>query len=195
MMKTSDSITELATALSAAQAVMTAAKKDAVNPFFKSKYADLGSVIYALKDGFAANGLSFVQIPELLDAGVSVTTRIMHKSGEYIEGTLVLPLTKMDAQAVGSAISYARRYALQSMAGIPAEDSDAEVAMGRMPSVITQAQAVELNSLLKATNANITAFLSCFGASSVESLPAASFGKALAMLQSKLAKQEAAKSE
>lgn len=130
-MRTSDSIKELAGAMNKAQSHMTAAKKDSANPFFKSKYADLGSVILALKEAFAENGLSYMQAPIMQDNAVGVTTRVMHESGEWIEETLMLPLAKMDAQAAGSAITYARRYALQSMAGIPAADDDAEFAMGR----------------------------------------------------------------
>lgn len=131
-MKTSESIKELAAALCEAQAHMTAAKKDSKNPFFKSNYSDLGSVIKAIKEAFYENGLSYVQSPLMNDVGVGVTTRLMHKSGEWIEDTLVLPLSKRDPQAAGSAITYARRYSLQAIAGVPSADDDGEFAMERV---------------------------------------------------------------
>ena len=131
-METSESIKEIATALCEAQAHMTAAKKDNTNPFFKSKYSDLGSVIKAIKEAFYKNGLSYVQSPIMTDSGIGVTTRLMHKSGEWMQDTLILPLAKQDPQAAGSAITYARRYSLQSMAGVPSSDDDGEFAMDRV---------------------------------------------------------------
>lgn len=146
-MKTSESIKEIASAMNKAQAEMTAAKKDSKNPFFKSSYADLGSVVLALKEAFCNNGLSYVQVPLMEESSVGVTTRLMHSSGEWIEGTLTLPMAKLDPQGAGSAITYARRYALQAMAGIPSADDDAEFAMGRnaQPDVITKEQVKALH--------------------------------------------------
>lgn len=128
-MKQSESIDKLAAALVKAQAAMGGAVKDSENPFFKSKYADLGSVVKAVKEPFADNGLSYVQFPLSTDKGVGVTTRLMHSSGQWLESEFTLPLGKQDAQAAGSAITYARRYALQAVAGIPAADDDGEAAM------------------------------------------------------------------
>ena len=125
-MNKSESIKELATALNMAQAEMSGAKKGAINRAFGegSKYADLGAVIDAVKQPFADNGLSYSQFPVYRDGLVGVTTLLMHTSGEWVESELVLPLTKPTPQSGGSAITYARRYALQSIAGIPAEDDD-----------------------------------------------------------------------
>ena len=130
-MKTSETVTKLAEAMHAAQAEMTAAIKDSSNPFFRSNYADLNSVIKAIKPAFSKHGLSYTQAPRMEDNCVGVTTRIMHTSGEWMESTLMLPMVKPDPQAAGSAISYARRYALQAIAGLPAADDDAEFAMAR----------------------------------------------------------------
>lgn len=110
-MKQSDSISKLATAMCAAQAAMGGAVKDSANPFFKSKYADLTSVVKAIKEPFAENGLSYIQMPYSSEAGVGVTTRLMHSSGEWLESEFVLPLVKRDPQAAGAALTYARRYA------------------------------------------------------------------------------------
>jgi len=128
-MKTSDSITKIAEALSKAQATMTGAKKASANPFFKSKYSDLSSVMEAISESFAANGLSFIQSPGFDGERVTVETRIMHFSGEWIEGCCVLPPTKNDAQGYGSAITYAKRYGLQAMAGVPSVDDDGNEAV------------------------------------------------------------------
>ena len=128
-METSESIKEIATALSKAQGAMTGAKKGANNPFFKSKYSDLSMVIEAVSQPFADNGLSFIQCPGFEENRITVTTRLMHDSGEWIESTVSLPPTKQDAQGVGSAISYGKRYGLQAMAGVPSVDDDGQLAV------------------------------------------------------------------
>jgi len=135
-MTRSESINELAAALAKAQAVMTGAKKDSDNPFFKSHYADLASVRDACMPALNAHGLSVLQFPRLVSAGdhewlIEVETVLAHASGQFIADTLAVPVTKADAQGVGSAITYARRYALGAVAGVAAEDDDGESAVGR----------------------------------------------------------------
>lgn len=131
MLTKSDQINELAAALAKAQGEMGGAAKDSKNPFFKSRYADLASIVRAVKDPLAANGLSYTQFPLTCDKHVGVTTVLMHSSGQFIQSEYTIPLQKLDPQAVGSAITYARRYALQAIVGIPATDDDAELAMVR----------------------------------------------------------------
>jgi hypothetical protein len=129
-MKTSDSIKELAPALVKAQADIKAAIKDATNPHFKSRYADLSSVIDACKPALNNRGIAFLQAVRSDErAGVVVETILLHTSGEWISEDLFLPVSKNDAQGVGSAITYGRRYGLQSMVGIPAEDDDGNAAV------------------------------------------------------------------
>lgn len=123
-MKTSESIKEIASALSKAQGEMNGAAKGASNPFFKSKYSDLSMVMEAINEPFTNNGLSFVQAAEFDGGMVAVTTRIMHLSGEWVESLTCLPPVKNDAQGFGSAISYAKRYGLQALAGVPSVDDD-----------------------------------------------------------------------
>lgn len=127
-MDRSESIKELATALNKAQDEMGGADKSAANPFFKSKYADLASVVRAIKQPFADNGLSYSQFPFYEEGCAGVETLLMHKSGEWMSSKLSLPLGKKDAQGAGSAITYARRYSLQSMAGVPSDDDDGNLA-------------------------------------------------------------------
>jgi hypothetical protein len=95
-MQTSENINELATALSKAQGQMGGASKTANNPFFKSKYADLGSVISAIKEPLAENGLSYVQFPFSVQGEVGVTTRLMHSSGQWMESMFSIPAPKND---------------------------------------------------------------------------------------------------
>ena len=93
-MTRSESIAELAKALCKAQGAMLFAKKDSANPFFKSKYADLASVVEAAKKPLAENGLSYIQMPRADAAGVTVETLLMHVSGEWIASDLFMVPTK-----------------------------------------------------------------------------------------------------
>lgn len=135
----SESIAELAKALAKAQGEVKGAAKDAANPFFKSKYADLASVIEAIRKPFSDNGLSFMQFARSADGGVEIETLIMHGSGESVSDTLFLPCAKWDAQGIGSAITYGKRYGLQAMAGVPSEDDDGNAAAASAKSVRDQA--------------------------------------------------------
>lgn len=134
-MNKSESIKELATALAKAQGQIKGAVKDSANPFFKSKYADLASVVEAIRSAFAANGLSYVQSVEPSDKDeVRVETTILHSSGEWINcGVLALPVSKVDAQGYGSALTYARRYSLSAATGVAPEDDDGNAATVAKP--------------------------------------------------------------
>jgi len=134
-MTRSEQIDELAAALSRAQGAMGGAKKDSENPFFDSKYADLASVWDACRKPLAENGLSVVQFPRLMHVSedwwlVEVETTLLHTSGQFMSDVLAVPVTKVDAQGVGSAITYARRYALGAVAGVAPEDDDGNAAVG-----------------------------------------------------------------
>ena len=191
-MNKSDSIKELATALCKAQAEMSGAAKDANNPFFKSKYADLGAVVKAVKEPFSNNGLSYSQFPIMLENKVGVETILMHESGEWISGELVLPMTKQDPQAAGSAITYARRYGLQSVAGIPSEDDDGNNASKpssvKVPVKISTAEMRTLSSLIEETDTDVAKFCGAFTINSLGELPSDSFPRAKSMLEAKKAK-------
>ena len=135
-MLTSETIADLAAALAKAQLTMTGAKRDADNPYFKSRYADLASVRDACLGALNTNGISVTQWPRLVSVGdhewfVEVETRLTHASGQWMADTLALPLAKADAQGVGSCITYARRYALAAVAGVAPDDDDGEAAVGR----------------------------------------------------------------
>ena len=128
-MKTSETISKIATALLTAQKAITFAAKDANNPFFKSKYADLPTVIDAIKPALNDAGIAFVQSASPSEAGtLALTTRLIHVSGEWIEDTAITPLVKQDPQSYGSAITYLRRYSLAAMTGLYQDDDDGHAA-------------------------------------------------------------------
>jgi hypothetical protein len=129
-MNKSESIKQLALALSKAQGAFEHAKKDENNPFFKSKYANLASVIDAAKVPLSENGLSIAQVVDCEENGPYLETILMHSSGEWISGQYPLKPVKPDPQSIGSAITYARRYAFSAITGIAADDDDGNSASG-----------------------------------------------------------------
>ena len=124
-------IDELSTALSKAQGLIEGAKKDAANPFFKSKYADLASVWDACRAALAVNGLAVIQSPAAEGTRVSIDTLLTHSSGQWVAGTVSVTAREDSPQAIGSAITYLRRYALQSFVGVAPEDDDANAASAK----------------------------------------------------------------
>jgi hypothetical protein len=136
-MKTSESILAISPAIVAAQGAIKTVVKDAVNSFFekadgsKTQYATLDSIIEAIKTPLLENGLSVIQAPTQTDGKTVVLTRILHTSGEYFEISTPLFLAKDNMQGFGSAITYAKRYALGSFFNIATEtDDDANNASG-----------------------------------------------------------------
>ncbi len=166
---------------------MGGAVKDSANPFFKSSYADLTSVIKAIKQPFADNGLSYTQFPVSNENGVGVSTRLMHISGQWLEMEYTLPTVKKDPQASGSAITYARRYALQSIAGIPTADDDAESAMlrGDDKKIISDDQIIAIKKLLDETGADIEKFCKWLKVRSVDQILEIHYDRAVAALEAK----------
>lgn len=132
-MKTSESLIKIAPALVKAQMGITYAIENAKNPHLKSKYADLSSVIDAVKGSLNKNGIAFIQTPSPSDDGrLNLTTRLIHESGEWIEDTASCPLAKQDPQGLGSALTYLRRYSLSAICGLYADDDDGNSASNRV---------------------------------------------------------------
>lgn len=126
----------LSAAMAKAFAEIEKATKGAVNPHFKSKYADLGAVIDAIKPPLIKHGLFFTQRCHGTsgDGGVFVETVLHHSGGEEMSlGELFVPANKQDAQGFGSALTYARRYSLMTAFGVPAEDDDGNAAARSAP--------------------------------------------------------------
>lgn len=136
----SETIGKLAEALAKAQGDVSGAIKDSANPFFHSKYADLASVMDACRQPLSANGLAVMQFPRGGLDFIEVETMLCHSSGEWVAEILKLPASNLgkdgkerfDAQTIGSAITYARRYALAAIVGVCPEDDDGNAAAAGM---------------------------------------------------------------
>lgn len=117
----SDSLNELATALSLFQGEVENAKKESENPFFHSKYSNLGNIVDVIRKPLSKNGLAICQIPVGEGELISI---LMHKSGQFIKGTFHMKPKDQSPQSIGSVITYMRRYTLGSMTGVASEEDD-----------------------------------------------------------------------
>lgn len=144
-MKTSAEINEISNALAKAQAEIQHAAKDATNPHFRSSYATLASVLDACRGPLTKNGLSVIQATEPSEQGIILVSMLAHSSGQWFQSRLPMILQKQDMQGIGSAFSYARRYALAALIGVAQSDDDAEEEVGR-PEAVPQRQAVGSSS-------------------------------------------------
>lgn len=130
----SPSIAKLADALAKAQAEITSASKDRENPHFRSRYATLASVQDACRGPLTKNGLAVMQLVSSEGPKVTVETLLTHSSGEWISSRLTLTAAQANPQAIGSAVTYARRYGLSAMVGVaPDDDDDGESATTGAP--------------------------------------------------------------
>jgi len=123
----------IAAALAAAQSQMGKALKDASNPHFRSKYADLSSVTGACLPALNANGIAVIQPTGADEDGRYVETILLHTTGEKLSCRVPLIVQRNDMQGYGSAVTYARRYGLMCMAGIAPEDDDGNAAAKAAP--------------------------------------------------------------
>lgn len=120
---------QIALAFLKAQKEMANPKKTSANPFFKSKYADLNAVLEAVAEPLHNNGISILQPTTTIEGRNYVKTILLHESGETLESlTEIIFKSPNDAQAQGSGITYARRYGLQALCGVGAEDDDGNIA-------------------------------------------------------------------
>lgn len=133
-MRTSESINELATALAAAQAEMKNATLNKVNPHFKSKYADLAQIRDTVTPALSKNGIAVTQGTDTVDGGIVVVTRLIHKSGQWLESRFPINFDK--PQAMGSAYTYAKRYSLAAICNIAADEDDDANSAGDKPVVM-----------------------------------------------------------
>jgi len=122
-MNTSEQIGQLAKALAAAQIELTNPALNKINPHFKSKYADLATVLNAVRPTLGKHGIAVMQITETLDTAILLHTRLVHTSGEWVESTY--PVSNIGKhQEMGAALTYAKRQALSAMVGVAGEDDD-----------------------------------------------------------------------
>jgi hypothetical protein len=155
----SPSITELSKALNAAQKEMKNPTFDSTNPHFKSKFASLVAVREAVIPILNKHGLSIAQFPKATEGTAGCVNRLMHVSGEWLEEECLLPLDKNNAQGAGSAVTYARRYSLQAIAGVVAdEDDDANAASVPAKKAEPKTDLALLSTLSQAAHKGTTAF-------------------------------------
>ncbi|SEI98232.1 ERF superfamily protein [Azotobacter beijerinckii] len=193
-MNKSEQINELATALAKAQGELENAAKSSDNPHFKSKYADLAEILNTVRPVFSANGLSVSQCPSFEAGIVSVETVLMHRSGQWMSSVISAPVSKQDAQGVGSAITYCRRYSLAAVAGIAQEDDDANSAVGHAPRrqepqavpkpKVTTQQVEHLRQAITVAGMSEAEWCASIKIPGLDSLPAEKFGGAMDYIKS-----------
>lgn len=181
------------------QAAIKPAIKDASNPAFKSKYADLGAVWDAVREPLTQHGFAIIQPTNFDERDMWLETIILHESGEKITGRYPLRPVKQDPQGYGSAITYAKRYALCAMLGVVADiDDDGNAASGvngnghkaaittPVPSGnINSTQVEKILALVKETKTDIEKFCAYFKAESIPAIRAADFDRAITALEGK----------
>lgn len=184
----------MANALFAAMAkafpAIEGATKDSNNPHFNKKYADLSSVVEAIKPALIENGLFFTQLTHEQQGGVCVETVVHHAEGDSMSfGKLFVPASKNDAQGYGSALTYARRYSLMTAFGVCPEDDDGNAAAKapRDPDPrISDEQRGVLFDLAQKSGADMKGFCTYYKVESLPELPATKYDHAKAMLEKKL---------
>lgn len=181
---------QLEIALATALPELEGAKKIKTNPGFKSKYADLGAVIEAIRP-IVDHGIWFRQVLHECEKGVMVETLYTGFGVTISAGSLHIPADKANAQGFGSALTYARRYALQAAFGLSSEDDDGNAASAprkqEAPAVLDDAQWAEITALVQATQTDLGKFCGAYSIDSLKALPSAAFPKAKAQLERKLA--------
>lgn len=184
-MNKSESIAVLAKALSAAQSEFENPSKNATNPHFHSKYADLAELVNVVRPVLSRHGLSITQWPGFVDGLCTVETVLMHQSGEWLSGVSSTPVTKQDPQGIGSATTYLRRYSMAAICGLAQEDDDGNTASKpRRQQTITDEQIQQIRERLAATGGNESKFLRYLKLTSLSDMPAQNFESCIATINS-----------
>ena len=182
----------IASALAAAQMQMGKALKQSNNPHFKSKYADLGSVMDACMPALNSVGIAVIQPAGEDEFGRYVETRLIHgESGEMLTCRVPLIVNKNDMQGYGSAVTYARRYGLMAMAGIAPEDDDGNAAAAaaprqQAPAKMTADQFEKITDLIERTSSDEDKLCAYFKVAELYALTAQQADQTIAMLTKKL---------
>lgn len=132
-MHKSETIGKLAESLAKAQAGIKSITKDRTNPHFRNRYATLDAILDAVRPTLAAQGLSIVQGASESTQGFNVETYLVHSSGEYIANVVAVPVSKQDAQGVGSAMTYGRRYGVSALLALSTDEDDDGEAAAKKP--------------------------------------------------------------
>ncbi len=190
-MLTSESITAIMPAFIKAQGNFAPALKSATNPHFKSKYVALDGVIDAVAAPLREQGIAIMQMTDIEDARTILVTRLIHESGEWLGSRYPVHPVKADPQGEGSALTYARRYALMALVGIAPEDDDGNAAVKAADKAqaapITEEQEIRLRDTLEASGRDEAGCCAYFGVAKLSDLPAAKYDVALKMAAAKKA--------
>lgn len=170
----------IAAAFVAAQKDFNPAIKDATNPHFRSKYADLAACVNAVIDALNANGIALIQKTHESDNGVIVETVFVHESGETMDcGRLQVPADKQNPQGYGAALTYARRYSLMASCGIAPEDDDGNSAS----KPVSDQQAANIQALAEEVGVPLDRICEKLSVSSIDKIPAAQYQSVINKLQ------------
>ena len=203
-MTKSESIKNLAVALTKVQSKLQNAKNTADNPFYKSKYAPLGEVLDLIRPVLAEHGLSVIQYPSSDDGKtISIHTMLVHESGEYIDfDPLTLTAEKITPQGAGAAITYGRRYSVSGIFNIASEDDDDgnslegskpkttskkfnKDTMEAIPIPINQSEVMILEGLIKKTGTDKEKFLAYYKVDKPEQMTKEMYEHAISILKKK----------
>jgi len=189
-MNRSEDITKLMPAVGAVSHAVQKVQRDGTNPHFKSKYVTLEALMDAVRDPLLANGITLLQWFDKTDGNkVDLITGLFHTSGQFIESVLSIPLDKKNAQAVGSAITYGRRYSISSLLGIvDTNDDDGNKASEEIRYISTQ-QATNILTLIKDVGADEPKFRAwikeSFNADTLGRIPESALNTVLSTLEAK----------
>jgi hypothetical protein len=194
-MTQSEQINELAAALAKAQGSMANATMNRTNPHFKSRYADLSSVLDAIRAPLSASGLSVVQTMQVTERGLVLRTTLMHASGQFISTEYPLPSTQRPHE-MGSALTYARRYSLAALVCNSAdEDDDGNIAMASKPTnghgKISADELNRIRELADEREADIPKLCKYFKVASLADITADIFPNVIAALNAKKVRADA----
>ena len=187
----SESLKELASAFAKAQSEIEGATADKQNPHFRSRYADLGNVVDAIKPAITKHGLSFVQVSHNAESAACIETIILHSSGEWLScGRVSVPVSKHDAQGYGSALTYARRYSLAAAFGVAPEDDDGNAAAKNAPpkhkpsfAPLSEQQVVEIAALADEVGVSLDKILAFCKARTFAEVPATAYKRIINKLE------------
>jgi hypothetical protein len=185
-MSRSEQTAELSAALAKAQSSMRAAAFNRINPHFRSKYADLASVLDAIRKPLSDNGLSTTQVTEIREGQFLLVTTLWHASGQWIASEYPLPLGAKP-QELGSALTYARRYSLSALVCIASEEDDDANAASKSGNGqhVTAEQVEKLIGMVNEVGADLAAYCKHLGVDGLPELPASRYAEAVAQLDAK----------
>lgn len=183
----SEELNELYTALSKAQMEMSTIKPSSINPFFKSKYADLAKIVSACRPALAKNGLCVIQRTLSRAGRTYLFTRLAHSSGQWISSNMIINPPKSDIQSIGSYITYLKRYEYAAMVNaiVTDEDDDGEAAMKpirekkAVKSTVTKDQTQILAKELEGDSSLLKNILNAYGIQKLSDIPSNQFEKCL----------------